>query len=904
MQPTPPPEPRPAAATSSGAGAGPKAVRSAPIKAQEAAVAAAREKLALEEKLVRIEQGHRDRQLAQVAAWQEETKAQTVRAPWLVCPWRTAQRCARDSPAACVDVRCAVLRAWCLGCRATPVPTLGDFQGSADLIRCQIVRCAALRCAAAAHCLPRVLTRARCGSRCQMQERHIQKPSQQAADPVVVEARQQARETLGIDATYEEAEKMHRAGWPARRIRPVTAPAAKSRASHAGRWETRMKARAPAASASASASAPSGRSLSPKWKKAVSTVAVPKDPVGLPGFTWREVECVYGKRVPAPVLGRNERAQTARPAAAPKAAWWGAAPGGVPRPHTAQASGRSMRAGAQSPRGVTSVQPPSWKAAPDSVVAPLVIQPQRRPFSAAPVMMGGGRHRAASPALTPRGFVAARAESRASTIRSKADRERLAVMLKEDGNDAFRAGDNAKAVRLYTEGLEEDPASHALYSNRSAAQRNLGNLDDALRDANRCIDMDPKFANGHVRKGQALEAQLKWRQAAEAYRTGLDFAPDNKTLQFGLKTAQAEDGKKVRWTGASGSVKHPTEPEPEPEPEPPAGDGCRTIGIMTGENVGSSITAKLTAMFNRADRNKDGLLTRAELIHTLRKDGELAEQLGLPTNIRDKHRDKFEELFQQLDVDGSSSIILEEFLGHFIGAIEAAKVSAAATAKLAAEMADEQVLQAMFNEIDSDGNGTLDRYEVDRMAKILGMDFNQAQMDMAWKFMDHDGSGEVEFDEFKHWHDVLTGKKTKDLQLTDGVVGGRNSPPSGKKSPTSFLKDEADDGSRTKTTTSAAARALGSKSDSLIERMQELGALGSAPGNSDCYDGKPLSFFLPFSWLAFACIPGWFPLVHIMYQYGVQTPPRCTYPALASCAFANGDTQQPWCVCTMRSIVR
>ena len=701
-----------------------------------------------------------------------------------------------------------------------------------------------------------------------MQERHIQKPSQQAADPVVVEARQQARETLGIDATYEEAEKMHQAGWPARRIRPVTAPAANSRASNVGRWETHVKARAPAASASASASAPAPAS---KWKKAVSTVAVPKDPVGLPGFTWREVECVYGKRVPAPVLGRNERAQTARPAAAPKAAWWGAAPGGVPRPHTAQASGRSMRAGAQSPRGVTSVQPPSWKAAPDSVVAPLVIQPQRRPFSAAPVMMGGGRHRAASPALTPRGFVAARAESRASTIRSKADRERLAVMLKEDGNDAFRAGDNAKAVRLYTEGLEEDPANHALYSNRSAAQRNLGNLDDALRDANRCIDMDPKFANGHVRKGQALEAQLKWRQAAEAYRTGLDFAPDNKTLQFGLKRTQAEDGKKVRWTGASGSAKHPTQPEPEPEPEPPAGDGCRTIGIMTGENVGSSITEKLTAMFNRADRNKDGELTRAELIHTLRKDGELAQQLGLPANIRDKHRDKFEEMFQQLDVDGSSSIILEEFLGHFVGAIEAAKVSAAAAAKLAAELADEQVLQAMFNEIDSDGNGTLDRYEVDRMAKILGMNFNQAQMDMAWKFMDHDGSGEVEFDEFKHWHDVLTGKKTKDLQLADGVVEGRNSPPSGKKSPTSsFLKDEADDGSRMKTTTSAAARALGSKSDNLVERMQELGALGSAPGNSDCYDGKPLSFFLPFSWLAFACIRGSFPLVHSMYQYGVK----------------------------------
>ena len=69
---------------------------------------------------------------------------------------------------------------------------------------------------------------------------------------------------------------------------------------------------------------------------------------------------------------------------------------------------------------------------------------------------------------------------------------------------------------------------------------------------------------------------------------------------------------------------------------------------------------------------------------------------------------------------------MEEFLSHFNGPIESAKVSAAAAAKAAAEDADTKTLRAMFNQIDTDGGGTLDRDEIDEMALILGMNFNKA----------------------------------------------------------------------------------------------------------------------------------------------------------------------------------
>ena len=48
-----------------------------------------------------------------------------------------------------------------------------------------------------------------------------------------------------------------------------------------------------------------------------------------------------------------------------------------------------------------------------------------------------------------------------------------ALMLKDDGNEAFKSGDNITAVRLYTEAIAEEPLNHALYCNRSAALRSL-----------------------------------------------------------------------------------------------------------------------------------------------------------------------------------------------------------------------------------------------------------------------------------------------------------------------------------------------------------------------------------------------------------------------------------------------
>ena len=57
----------------------------------------------------------------------------------------------------------------------------------------------------------------------------------------------------------------------------------------------------------------------------------------------------------------------------------------------------------------------------------------------------------------------------------------------------------------------------------------------------------------------------------------------------------------------------------------------------------------------------------------------------------------------------------------------------------------------MLPEIDEDGSGLLDREEVAQLSERLGAPLTKVKLDAAMMDMDEDGSGEVDFDEFKDW---------------------------------------------------------------------------------------------------------------------------------------------------------
>lgn len=69
--------------------------------------------------------------------------------------------------------------------------------------------------------------------------------------------------------------------------------------------------------------------------------------------------------------------------------------------------------------------------------------------------------------------------------------------------------------------IVEDSNNHVLYSNRSASFSLLGKYDEAILDAEMCIEKNTSWAKGYYRKGVALEGLVRYEEAMESYKTGL-----------------------------------------------------------------------------------------------------------------------------------------------------------------------------------------------------------------------------------------------------------------------------------------------------------------------------------------------------------------------------------------------
>jgi hypothetical protein len=67
------------------------------------------------------------------------------------------------------------------------------------------------------------------------------------------------------------------------------------------------------------------------------------------------------------------------------------------------------------------------------------------------------------------------------------------------------------------------------------------------------------------------------------------------------------------------------------------------------------------------------------------------------------------------------------------------------------ELADNGELAALFQEMDADGSGGLDREEVGLLLGKLDFDLSSNAFDLLWDEMDTDKSGDIDFHEFKEW---------------------------------------------------------------------------------------------------------------------------------------------------------
>ena len=101
------------------------------------------------------------------------------------------------------------------------------------------------------------------------------------------------------------------------------------------------------------------------------------------------------------------------------------------------------------------------------------------------------------------------------------------------GNAFFEKGDFPSAVKEYTEGLRRDPTSKSLYSNRCAAYIKLMEGNYGMKDAEKCLQLDPNFVKGWARKGACHHLMKEFHKALQAYDHGLKLDPNSRDCQEG-----------------------------------------------------------------------------------------------------------------------------------------------------------------------------------------------------------------------------------------------------------------------------------------------------------------------------------------------------------------------------------
>jgi len=129
----------------------------------------------------------------------------------------------------------------------------------------------------------------------------------------------------------------------------------------------------------------------------------------------------------------------------------------------------------------------------------------------------------------------------------------LAEEEKLKGNDCFKKGEWANAVKFYTEAIKRNPSDAKIYSNRAACYTKLNAFDLTIKDCDTSISMDPNFVKAYLRKANVLKAMGQVKNAMEVYSKAMELDPNSDEAKNGYKDCA------IRMQSGSGGGKDPEE---------------------------------------------------------------------------------------------------------------------------------------------------------------------------------------------------------------------------------------------------------------------------------------------------------------------------------------------------------
>ena len=119
-------------------------------------------------------------------------------------------------------------------------------------------------------------------------------------------------------------------------------------------------------------------------------------------------------------------------------------------------------------------------------------------------------------------------------------------LYKDRGNELFQKGDIKGSIDAYSKAISVDPDNHILYSNRSAAYMKDNMISKALKDAEKCVEINHDWAKGYCRLGSAQTSLGRFDTAIETFKLGLTKDKNNNPLIDGLALCKKlKNGKSV-----------------------------------------------------------------------------------------------------------------------------------------------------------------------------------------------------------------------------------------------------------------------------------------------------------------------------------------------------------------------
>jgi len=110
-----------------------------------------------------------------------------------------------------------------------------------------------------------------------------------------------------------------------------------------------------------------------------------------------------------------------------------------------------------------------------------------------------------------------------------------AAEAKERGNGFFKQNKYPEAIQEYSEAVKRNPKEHTSFSNRAAAYIKMGAYDDAEKDCQTALKLEPGFLKAVLRLAQIYTFRKEFHKAMSEYDRAQKMDPQNQEAKEGYQ---------------------------------------------------------------------------------------------------------------------------------------------------------------------------------------------------------------------------------------------------------------------------------------------------------------------------------------------------------------------------------